>query len=61
MTDCDAITERITIGGRTATEAEKRSGGFKEKRLTLLVPGGGTVEAPVFRFGAEICAYDIRQ
>ena len=50
MTDCDAITERITIGGRTATESEKRNGGFKEKRLTLLAPGGGTVEAPVFRF-----------
>ena len=53
MTDCDATTERITIGGRTATESEKRNGGFKEKRLTLLAPGGGTVEAPVFRFGAE--------
>ena len=50
MTDCDATTERITIGGRTATESEKRNGGFKEKRLTLLAPGGGTVEAPVFRF-----------
>ena len=53
MTDCDATTERITIGGRTATESEKRNGGFKEKRRTLLAPGGGTVEAPVFRFGAE--------
>ena len=42
------------LGGRTATESEKRNGGFKEKRLTLLRQGWGTVEGPVFRFGSYL-------
>lgn len=56
MTDCDATTERITIGGRTATESEKRNGLSRLQREashTSSAGRGGTVEARAFRFGAE--------